>query len=262
MLWNVFRTVLSLLREGSGGLEVATVGRAPSFRDLSVGEALAPAPWGAGEQRRGQISLADKSQKRADRKTRSEREAPGLLWQEGTAMNIVLIGYRCSGKTVVGKLLAHALSRFFVDTDAAIEEDAGASIESIVSERGWASYREMEKAFVQKLAGEENLVIATGGGIVLDKENVRLLQKGGWIVWLQGSPEVLRERMARDMQSGRQRPSLSGVDPLQEVERVLEERSGFYEQAGDYMVRTDHQTPEAVADMILGAIPQQAVQRG
>lgn len=177
-------------------------------------------------------------------------------------MNIVLVGYRCSGKTVVGKLLAAELARSFVDTDTAIEEDAGASIESIITEKGWPCFRDLEKAMVRKLAQEDNLVIATGGGVVLDDENVRNLQKGGWIVWLQGRPEILRERMTKDMRSGRHRPSLSGTDPLQEVERVLRNRSRLYEQAGDYTVHTDHRTPEAVADIIMRAVPHEAPHRG
>lgn len=177
-------------------------------------------------------------------------------------MNIVLVGYRCSGKTVVGKLLAGELARSFVDTDMAIEEDTGSSIESIIAEKGWSCFRDMERAMVRKLAQEDNLVIATGGGVVLDEENVKTLQNGGWIVWLQGRAEVIRERMAGDMRSGRRRPSLSGIDPLQEVERVLAGRSRLYKEAGDYIVHTDHRTPEAVADIIMRAIPHEALHRG
>ena len=169
-------------------------------------------------------------------------------------MNIVLIGYRCSGKTVVGKILARELARTFVDTDDAIEEGTGASIASMITERGWAHFRDVEKAFVQDLSDKDNLVIATGGGVVLDRENIGRLKRKGWVVWLHGRPEVLKERMARDMESGKLRPSLSGSDPLKEVDRVLEERSGLYEQAGDYVVNTDHQPPEVVAETIIRAL--------
>ena len=170
-------------------------------------------------------------------------------------MNIVLVGYRCSGKTVVGRILARELARSFVDTDAAIEENTGTSIASLIAERGWAHFRDIEKAFVRNLSGKDNLVVATGGGVVLDKENIGRLKKKGWVVWLHGRPEVLKERMARDMESGRLRPSLSGSDPLKEVDKVLEERSGLYEQAGDYVVNTDHQPPEVIAETIIRALP-------
>ena len=170
-------------------------------------------------------------------------------------MNIVLIGYRCSGKTVVGKLLAKQLGRTFVDTDEAIEEGAGVSIASMIAEKGWAYFRDVEKAFVQDLSGKDNLVIATGGGVVLDRENIGRLKLKGWVVWLHGGPEVVKERMARDVESGKMRPSLSGADPLKEVDRVLEERSGLYEQAGDYVVDTDHEPPEVVAETIIRALP-------
>lgn len=170
-------------------------------------------------------------------------------------MNIVLIGYRCSGKTVVGNILARELGRPFVDTDEAIEEDTGASITSMIAERGWAHFRDVEKAYVQNLSGKDNLVIATGGGVILDRENIRCLKQKGWVVWLHGRPEVLKKRMARDMESGKMRPSLSGADPLREVDRVLEERSGLYKQARDYVVDTDHDPPEVVAETIIRALP-------
>ncbi len=174
-------------------------------------------------------------------------------------MNIVLIGYRCSGKTVVGNLLARELGRKFVDTDEAIEQDTGASIESLIAEKGWGHFRDMEKACVLKLSGEVNLVIATGGGVVLDKENIKALKMKGWVVWLHARPEVLKARMAGDLEAGRIRPALSGADPLEEVDRVLKERWGLYAQAGDYVVNTDHQSPEAVAQTIIKALRASAI---
>jgi shikimate kinase len=168
-------------------------------------------------------------------------------------LNIVLIGYRCSGKTVVGKLLADELARTFVDTDEAIEENTGVSIAAMVDRKGWDYFRDVERAFIRSLSTRDNLVIATGGGVILDRENMKNLKENGWIVWLQGQPGVLKARMAKDMESGRLRPSLSGTDPLEEVDSVLQVRSGLYAQAGDYVVHTDHQPPEAVAGMIIKA---------
>jgi shikimate kinase len=169
-------------------------------------------------------------------------------------LNIVLIGYRCSGKTVVGKFLAEKLGRTFIDTDEAIEKDMGASIASLITEKGWDHFRNIEKARVLDLSGKDNLVIATGGGVVLDRDNIRTLKENGWIVWLHGQPEVLKARMARDAENGRFRPSLSGADPQEEVDRMLEERSGLYEQAADFVVTTDHQLPDAVAGTIMKAL--------
>nr|NIR15922.1 shikimate kinase [Desulfobacterales bacterium] len=124
-------------------------------------------------------------------------------------MNIVLIGYRCSGKTVVGKTLARELGKEFLDTDALIEENAGRTIERMISTKGWDHFRETEKRLVEEVSRRNNLVIATGGGIVMDEENVKNLKQNGWIVWLKGKPDVLRERMAKEQGSGKVRPSLT-----------------------------------------------------
>ena len=132
-------------------------------------------------------------------------------------MNIVLIGYRCSGKTTAGKALARQLRRGFLDTDALIERRAGCSIEEIVSKEGWDHFRKLEKRVVRETSSLDHKVIATGGGAVVDEENVKNLKRNGWIVWLDGTPEVLRKRMVQEERSGRGRPSLTGLDPLEEI---------------------------------------------
>ena len=171
-------------------------------------------------------------------------------------MNIVLIGYRCSGKTAVGKVLARELGRDFLDTDALVEENAGCSIETIISRKGWDHFREMEKRMVEEVARKDNLVIATGGGVVMDEENVKNLRKNGWIVWLDGKVEVLRERMDRDQGSGKIRPPLTGVDPVEEIKRVLGIRTPLYQRAGDFMVDTSLLSIRKVADSIMKTLPK------
>ena len=109
-------------------------------------------------------------------------------------MNIVLTGYRCSGKTTVGKILAADLGRRFVDTDRVIENKTGSSIQDYVSVNGWEKFREIEKGIVSDIASEDNLIIATGGGVVTIPENMSNLGKNGWIVWLQVDPETIRNR--------------------------------------------------------------------
>ena len=136
-------------------------------------------------------------------------------------MNIVLIGYRCSGKTVVGKIVSKELGRDFFDTDALIEEKAGCSIDTLVCEKGWAHFRDMEKRVIEALSMADNLVIATGGGIVVNAENLRNLKKNGWMVWLYGTPEVLKARMDKDQKAGKLRPCISGTDPSDEIVQIL-----------------------------------------
>ena len=171
-------------------------------------------------------------------------------------MNIVLIGYRCSGKTVVGEILARDLGREFLDTDVRIEEKAGRSIETMISTQGWDPFRETEKRLVEEVSRRNNLVIATGGGIVMDEENVKNLKQNGWLVWLKGKPEVLKERMAKEQGSGRVRPSLTGVDPLEEIREVLNAREPFYERAGDLVVDTSNLSIRDAADLIIENLPK------
>ena len=171
-------------------------------------------------------------------------------------MNIVLIGYRCSGKTAVGKTLAIELGREFLDTDAVIEENAGRSIETMISTKGWDRFRETENRLVEEVSRRNNLVIATGGGIVMDEENVKNLKQNGWVVWLKGKPEVLRERMAKEQGTGRYRPSLTGADPMEEIKEVLSVRKPFYERAGDLLVDTSSLSIGEAAALIIKNLPE------
>lgn len=171
-------------------------------------------------------------------------------------MNIVLIGYRCSGKTAIGKMLVRELRRGFLDTDSLIEKNTGCSIEMIISRHGWDHFREMEKRLVEGISAEDNLVIATGGGVVMDKENVKNLKENGWIVWLKGEGEVLRARMDNEQKSDKIRPSLTGADPLEEIKQVLEARTPLYEQAANLVVDTTTLSLMEVASSIIKTLPK------
>jgi len=166
-------------------------------------------------------------------------------------MNIVLVGYRCSGKTCVGKRLAGDLGRTFLDTDRLIEEKTGMSIPSYVSRYGWRDFRRVESEVVQAAALEDNSVIATGGGVVMDPENVRNLRQNGWVVWLEAGAAAIRKRMARAQQQGNFRPPLSETDPLEEVDSFLRERMSAYERASDYRVNTEGRSPSEVKQAIM-----------
>ncbi|MBW1722560.1 MAG: shikimate kinase [Deltaproteobacteria bacterium] len=177
-------------------------------------------------------------------------------------MNVVLIGYRCSGKTLAGKIIAGKLGREFMDTDRLIEHYAGCSIVNIVSRAGWEHFREIEKRVIEEVSQKDDLVIATGGGVVLAQKNVRSLKRNGWVVWLNGKVEVLKQRMLEEQRAGRVRPALKGVDPIDEVEQVLAERSPLYKQASDFMVDTSALSPEKVALLIMDAIPVEMKGKG
>lgn len=168
-------------------------------------------------------------------------------------MNIVLIGYRCSGKTVVGKIIANTLARDFYDTDALIENNAGRPIASIISRDGWEYFRETERQVVAAVAEKDDLVIATGGGVVMDEANRVNLRRKGLMVWLDAKMEVIEKRMAKDQRSGQSRPSLTGGDSLQEAKQVLASRRPLYKRAATVTVDTSHLTPAQVASSIVEA---------
>lgn len=166
-------------------------------------------------------------------------------------MNIVLIGYRCSGKTATGKIIAEKMERLFMDTDVMIEQKAGCSIEDIIAGKGWEYFRTIEKDVIKEISDMDNLVIATGGGVVTDVENVRNLKKKGLIVWLKADSDILKERMVKDKEAGMKRPSLMGNDPLDEIGSVLELRNPLYENAGDLVIETDSVSEIEAAESII-----------
>ncbi|HYA03279.1 MAG TPA: shikimate kinase [Syntrophobacteria bacterium] len=170
-------------------------------------------------------------------------------------MNLVLIGYRCSGKTSVGELLAGRLGLDFVDLDRLLEEEAGRPIQDLVAAEGWDGFRAREGRLIAAACRRGGIVIATGGGAVTRGENVANLKRSGFVVWLKGNAEVLRSRMAGEERSGRVRPALSGPDPLTEIEEVLAARNPLYQGAADLVVDTTARSLDEVAEQILRNLP-------
>jgi shikimate kinase len=166
-------------------------------------------------------------------------------------MNIILIGYRCSGKTSVGKIISERTGMSFYDTDELIEKSAGNPIDVIVDKDGWPRFREIEKAIIMDVSLLNNAVMATGGGVVIDKENVNYLKRNGYIVWLEGDVDTLMKRMEKDMNAGNTRPSLTGRDPVAEIRKVLEVRTPLYREAADLVVNTDELSLDEVAERIM-----------
>jgi len=173
-------------------------------------------------------------------------------------MNIVLIGYRCSGKTEVGQILADKLGMDFVDTDTLIEEYAGCSIETLITGSGWRHFREIEKKLIKVISAKSKQVIATGGGAVMDADNLKSLKRKAWIVWLNGKPEVLAQRMVKDQARGKARPSLTGTDAIREIAGVLADRRSYYERAGNFKIDTSTLSIREAADLIVRNLPDKA----
>ena len=163
-------------------------------------------------------------------------------------MNIVLIGYRGTGKSTVGKLLAMRLGRQFVSTDEEIVKRAKRTIPEIVAKEGWEYFRDLESEICRELAGRDQLVIDTGGGAILRTQNVEALKKGGTLFWLTASVETITKRISRD----NQRPSLTGSKSfVDEIQDVLRERTPKYQAASDHVITTDDRSIKQLVEIIL-----------
>jgi shikimate kinase len=168
--------------------------------------------------------------------------------------NLVLIGGRACGKTSVGKALALALERPFVDLDEVLVAQAGCSIAELVSASGWPEFRRREKELVAHYAGLSGQVLAPGGGVVLDPENVSNLREHGLVIWLTADPAILGQRLRGDQGSQEFRPSLTGDDPVAEMARVLAEREPLYQAAAHLVIDTTGLSIPEVVKSILNAI--------
>ena len=162
--------------------------------------------------------------------------------------NVVLIGFMATGKTSVGQIVAARLGRPFVDTDALIEAEAGRSVPRIFAEDGEAAFRRLEAEAVVRAAAAGGRVIATGGGVVLSRENMDRLRRHGLIIALWADPKAILARVGR----GGDRPLL-GDDPERRVHRLLEERSEFYRKA-DIVVETSALSLDEVADRVIAFV--------
>ncbi len=165
-------------------------------------------------------------------------------------MNIVLIGYRGTGKSSIGKRLARKLKAPFYDTDDLVEAAAGRSIGDIVAEEGWACFRRMEKEIIREMAVMDKGVVATGGGAVMDEENVRILKHNGIVIWLDADVETIIKRIHADSQNREKRPPLSDDDLYKETVDLLEKRLPVYKSLADFSVNTAGMDIDKIVDEI------------
>lgn len=163
-------------------------------------------------------------------------------------MNIVLIGYRGTGKSSVATMLAGRLQWERVSTDAEIIARAKQSIPDIVQAFGWDYFRDLESEICRDVGSKDRLIIDTGGGAILRPENVEALKTNGRLFWLTAEISTIRARIG----GGAQRPSLTGTKSfIEEIAEVLEERRPKYQAAAHHVIPTDNQSVVQVADTIL-----------
>ena len=161
-------------------------------------------------------------------------------------MNVVLFGFMGTGKSTARRLVAGMLGYEFVDMDALIEQRTGRSIASIFAEDGEQAFRRLERELTQELSAQEGLVIATGGGLVLDADNISDMERSGFCIRLCATPEAILERTADESH----RPLLEEGHRERRIRELMTRREPYYAKV-THQMDTDGAMPEQVAEAIV-----------
>jgi shikimate kinase len=166
-------------------------------------------------------------------------------------MNLILIGYRGTGKTAVGRRLSEAVSWPWADADELIERRAGRSIAALFAASGEEAFRDLESQVVRELAAGDGVVLALGGGAVLRAENRAALRGRGTVVWLRATPETIVRRLADDATTPARRPNLTATGGASEVRALLAARTPVYAAMADVTIDTDERSVDDVVTEVL-----------
>lgn len=169
-------------------------------------------------------------------------------------MKIILIGYRCTGKTSVGKKIAERLNIPFYDTDELIQGHTNKTVREIVEKDGWDAFRAEEKAIIKQFPSLTDGVIAAGGGAIMDSENRKTLKQDGLCIWLTADVSTIIARMKNDRETTAQRPPLSDGGLERETAEILKAREPVYHEMADCIVDTARKGIDAVVDEIYSAL--------
>ena len=164
--------------------------------------------------------------------------------------NIYLIGLMGSGKTTLGKILSKKLDKNFYDSDHVIEEKLGVDVPMIFEYEGEAGFREREKDSLKELVSKKNIVLATGGGIILSKSNRDLLSENGIVIYLKSNQKDLIKRMKND----KTRPLLKNGNIEEIIKKLCKEREPLYEEIADFEIMTKNKRIHEVVNEIITMI--------
>ena len=167
-----------------------------------------------------------------------------------TPANIFLIGPMGAGKSTIGRRLASVLDKEFVDADHALEQRTGVDIPLIFELEGEAGFRKRESELLARLVMRENVVLATGGGVVLSARNRANLAEHGFVIYLDAPIDLLVARVARD----RHRPLMQTSDPKATMQELMRIRDPLYRESADMVVRSTHRSSRFVVREILQRI--------
>jgi shikimate kinase len=128
-----------------------------------------------------------------------------------------------------------------------------------VHQNGWNAFRKTERSVIQKVCTLESHVVATGGGVVLEPQNVTRMQSSGSLIWLKALPETIRDRLSNDRQSEHTRPALTSVGLIDEIETMLKKRNSHYHEAMDLFIETDRLSIDEICDTIVAQLSGRGV---
>ncbi len=165
-------------------------------------------------------------------------------------MQLILIGYRGTGKTTVARRVAELLGLECFDADAEVEDRAGKSIKRIFEDDGEPAFRDLEVQVIADLVLRGDVVLSLGGGAVMREETRRAIA-AGTVVWLTARPETILTRMVEDTNTTEQRPNLTTSGGLAEITSLLSHREPVYRACADFTVETDAKSAEQVAQEIV-----------
>jgi shikimate kinase len=164
-------------------------------------------------------------------------------------MNIALFGFMGTGKSAVAQILARRLGLRWVDMDKVIEAKLGRRIEEIFEKEGEAFFRQIERGLVQELVKQSDLVISTGGGVVLDFENIKDFEKWGFCLCLNANPQTIFDRTSHR----KDRPLLKGLDSMKKILELLELRQSYYDKIPN-QIDTNGKSIHDIVETILSLI--------
>ncbi len=169
-------------------------------------------------------------------------------------MNIIFIGFRGTGKTTIGKMLAQQLGKEFIDADEYLEYKQGKTIQDIFTDGGEPLFRDIETQTIAELCHLDGKVIATGGGVILREENIRNLKKSGIIILLDADVDTLHKRIHEDTRTRQKRPNLTNLNAYEEIEFLLAYRRPLYDRIADFVINTASMSKHDAVNKIIAFI--------
>ena len=174
---------------------------------------------------------------------------------------ILLTGFRATGKSLVGRLVADRIGWEFLDSDTLLCAQTGHSVTAYVAAFGWQRFRQLEEQLLRGLCRRSSVVIATGGGAIIHEQAWQTLRKKSIVIWLRADEQTIENRLRIDTHSRHQRPSLTGGALHREIRELLAERTPLYRRGSDVAVITDGRVPVELAMEIEAALAVFTVDR-